>query len=389
MARAKSNSMAEAVRHPATAETELVSNGRLVVHLRGDWRTQPRLPGVEGIQAALRHDHEARSLEFETGGLEMWNTGLLIFAIHCRDFCRARGIFFRLETLPEGLQHLIHLAEAVPDKDDARRSVRTESLLARVGRWGLRVQREVAGALAFLGETARAAGRLLRGKAQMRWADVALVMQQCGPEALGIVALINFLVGVILAFVGAVQLSRFGASIYIADLVAIGTVRELGAVMTAVIICGRTGAAFAAQLGTMNVTEEVDALNTFGISAMDFLVLPRLAALTLAMPFLCVFADLIAILGGFTVAVAMLNLTATEYVVRTLAVITLPNFLLGVCKGAFFGVLIALAGCSRGMQCGRSAAAVGQAATSAVVIGITSIIAADGIFAVLCNALGI
>jgi phospholipid/cholesterol/gamma-HCH transport system permease protein len=234
-----------------------------------------------------------------------------------------------------------------------------------------------------------ALGRLLRGRAQFRWSDTLLVMQQCGPEALGIVGLINFLIGLILAFVGATELGRFGAAVYTADLVAAAAVREMSCIMTGIIICGRTGAAFAAQLGTMKVNQEIEAFQTFGISPIEFLVLPRMVALILMMPLLCVFADLVAIAGGFLVSTLMLDVTPALYLNRTVTAITLTMFLLGVFKGAFFGVLIALTGCLRGMQCGTNAAAVGQATTSAVVTGITLIIASDGLFAVICNALHI
>ena len=174
-----------------------------------------------------------------------------------------------------------------------------------------------------------------------------------------------------------------------ADLVAIGTVREMGCIMTGVILCGRTGAAFAAQLGAMKVNEEIDAFKTLGISPIEFLVVPRIVALLLMMPLLCVFADVIAIGGGYLVSISMLDVSSHEYIRRTLEAITLKSFLLGIFKGSFFGILVAIAGCMRGMQCGTNAAAVGRSTTSAVVTGITSIVAADGGFAVLCNALGI
>jgi phospholipid/cholesterol/gamma-HCH transport system permease protein len=243
--------------------------------------------------------------------------------------------------------------------------------------------------LKFLGDNMIALGKLLRGQAQFRWSDAFLVMQQCGPQALGIVALINFLVGLILAFVGAVGLRPFGATIFVADMVAIGTVREMGCLMTGIILCGRTGAAFAAQLGTMKVNQEISAFQTFGISPIEFLVLPRMIALILMMPLLCVFADAIAIFGGFFISVTLLDMTATEYLIRTVEAITLKSFVLGIGKGSFFGFLVAYTGCLRGMQCGNNAAAVGEATTRAVVAGITAIIASDGIFAVICNALDI
>ena len=202
-------------------------------------------------------------------------------------------------------------------------------------------------------------------------------------------ALINFLIGLILAFVGATELAQFGASIYTADLVAVASVREMGCIMTGIILCGRTGAAFAAQLGTMKVNQEIEAFQTFGISPFEFLVLPRMLALILMMPLLCLFADLIAIGGGFLVSTLMLDVAPRVYLARTVESISLAGFLLGVFKGSFFGVIIALTGCLRGMQCGTNAAAVGLATTSAVVTGITWIIASDGIFAVICSALHI
>jgi phospholipid/cholesterol/gamma-HCH transport system permease protein len=243
--------------------------------------------------------------------------------------------------------------------------------------------------LGFLGESVVASLKLIRGQAQFRWRDMVEAMQACGPQALGIVALINFLIGLILAFVGATELARFGASVYTADLVAVASVREMGCIMTGIILCGRTGAAFAAQLGTMKVNQEIEAFQTFGISPFEFLVLPRMLALILMMPLLCIFADLIAISGGFLVSTLMLDVAPQVYLARTVESISLASFLLGIFKGSFFGVIIALTGCLRGMQCGTNAAAVGLATTSAVVTGITWIIASDGIFAVICSALHI
>jgi phospholipid/cholesterol/gamma-HCH transport system permease protein len=175
----------------------------------------------------------------------------------------------------------------------------------------------------------------------------------------------------------------------VADLVGIATVREMGCIMTAIIMCGRTGAAFAAQLGTMKVNQEIEAFQTFGISPVEFLVLPRMMALIVMMPLLCVFADLISIAGGFVISTLMLNITPSLYLHRTVAAITFTSFALGIFKGAYFGVVVALTGCLRGMQCGTNAAAVGLATTSAVVTGITAIVASDGLFAVLCNALSL
>ena len=243
--------------------------------------------------------------------------------------------------------------------------------------------------LEFLGEASIAFVRVLRGQARFRRSDLFLIIQECGSQALPIVSLISLLVGLIIAFVGAVQLMMFGAEIYVASLVGIAMVRVMGAVMAGIIMAGRTGAAFAAQLGTMHVNEEIDALKTMGISPMEFLVLPRMIALLLMMPLLCLYADLMGILGGLIVGVFMLDLNAIEYYNMTCASVRLKDFWIGLFQGSVFGVLVAMAGCLRGMQSGRSASAVGEAATSAVVTGIVAIIVATAVITVLCNVLGI
>lgn len=381
--------MSEAPLHDALVRARPAADGALVVELAGDWRARPGLPGIAPLSEALAAHPGTRALAFDTAGLGRWNSGLLVWLVKCAAACRARGVEMRVESLPEGLRKLLHLSESAPEKTDARHLEPSRSPLHALGAATLRGAADARAMLAFLGDGVLALGRLARGQAQFPRADLLLVMQQCGPRALGIVALINFLVGMILAFVGSVQLEQFGAANYVADLVAVATVREMGCLMTGIIVCGRTGAAFAAQLGTMTVNEEIDALRTFGIAPMDFLVLPRVLALLAMMPFLVVFADLIALAGGFLVSGAILDVTSTEYLRRTFEAITLPGFLLGVFKGACFGVIVALTGCLRGLQSGRTAAAVGEATTSAVVVGITSIVAADGVFAVVTNALRI
>jgi phospholipid/cholesterol/gamma-HCH transport system permease protein len=361
--------------------------GAVVLELAGDWLARAGLPGTETVEKELAASTGVKALEFDTTGLGRWSSGLMTFIIKCYDLCQTNKAEFRLNTLPPEVARLIQLSQVVPEKEDAARTSAPTSALARIGSFALAAWEGGRGMLTFIGENVLAFLNLLRGKAQFRWADAFLVMEQCGPQALAIVALINFLIGLILAFVGATELTHFGASIYVADLVAIATVREMGCIMTGIIICGRTGAAFAAQLGTMKVNQEIEAFQTFGISPVEFLVLPRMVALIAMMPLLCLFADLISIAGGFLISTFMLNITPALYLHRTVQAITLTSFLLGIFKGAYFGVLIALTGCLRGIQCGSNAAAVGQATTSAVVTGITAIVASDGIFAVICNAL--
>ena len=360
----------------------------LLVELAGDWLARAALPDLAAVQQELGRT-EAKVLEFDARALGRWDSALLVRILALNDLCAKAKLEFRATTLPEGLAKLIALSQAVPEKTDAARKITTPAFLQRVGESGLAAWAGAATMLSFFGESVVASVKLVRGLAQFRWSDTFMVIQECGPEALGIVALINFLIGMILAFVGATELAQFGASIYTADLVAVATVREMACIMTGIIMCGRTGAAFAAQLGTMKVNQEIEAFQTFGISPFEFLVLPRMLALVLMMPLLCLFANVIAIAGGFLVSTLMLDVSPVLYLDRTVESIRLTTFVLGVAKGGFFGVIVALTGCLRGMQCGTNAAAVGQATTSAVVTGITWIIASDGIFAVICNALHI
>ena len=368
---------------------ERPSPDTLLIKLSGDIRGQSELLSIGVVRDVMDPTTGARLLLFESAGVSAWDSRFVAFIRKCAELCRTRNIELRDEGLPEGVRRLLRLAQAVPERTDARHVSVKAPLLQKLGEGAIRGWRDALELFTFLGENLAALAKLLRGRAQFHWPDAFLVMQECGPQALGIVALINFLVGLILAFVGATELTRFGASIYVADLVGIATVREMGCLMTGIILCGRTGAAFAAQLGTMKVNEEISAFQTFGISPVEFLVLPRMVALIVVMPFLCAFADLISIAGGFLVSTSMLDVTATEYLTRTIHAIQLKSFLLGIGKGSFFGFVVAYSGCFRGMQSVYSAAAVGEATTRAVVTGITAIVASDGIFAVLCNALHI
>jgi phospholipid/cholesterol/gamma-HCH transport system permease protein len=368
---------------------EVGTDGTLRVHLEGRWNLAGGLPSTRLLDQALRGSPPPRAVTFETAKLVSWDSSALLVLDRIEALCRGRGVPVELAGLPEGAHRLLALADAVPEKRDARPPGTRPPWLVRVGQAATAGGRGARESIAFLGDTTLAFARLLRGQATFRARDIALVVQECGPQALPIVTLINFLVGLIIAFVGAVELQKFGATIYVADLVAIATVRELGCIMTGIIMAGRTGSGFAAQLGTMNVNQEIEALVTMGVPPMEFLVLPRILALSLMMPLLCLYADLIGILGGATVAVGLLAQSPTQYWVETRSAIGFTSVGLGIGKSVVFGVLIALAGCLRGTRCGRDAAAVGQAATSAVVLAIVWIIATDGIFAVICNVVGI
>jgi phospholipid/cholesterol/gamma-HCH transport system permease protein len=380
---------AEAATNPVTdLSFELGQDSSLVIHLIGSWRMHHGLPSVGRVLHEV-NQAKPRRIGFETSQLGAWDSGLLTFVARTTDLGRSRNIPVSLDGLPEGLVRLVELAEAVPEKKDARVKTQSAPLLQRVGTATINYADGAEDFVTFLGGVVIAIGRMFKGKARFRNSDLMIEIQDSGVRALGIVAMISFLVGTILAFMGAVQLQQFGAQIYVADLVAIGIVREMGAMMTAIIMAGRTGASFAAQLGTMRVTQEVDALTTMGISPMEFLVLPRVVALILMMPLLCVFADVFGVMGGAFVGVAMLKLALSTFLREAWNALTLGNLFGGLFKAGVYGIIIAIAGCLRGFQCGRSSSAVGEAATRAVVTGIVWIVVACGTMAFLFNLLDI
>ena len=365
------------------------SGDAILVRLSGAWRLQGGLPSDATVRQELERSPQPARVSFEAQTLTQWDSSVLTFLVAVSALCRQRGIDMDRVGLPAGVRRLLDLAEAVSERKGARKEAEEASLLTRIGTTTIGATASLGEILAFLGEMTITFIRLFGMKARYRASDLFLLIQQCGAEALPIVTLISFLVGVILAFVGAVQLKQFGAQIYVADLVGIAMMREMGAMMTAIIMAGRTGAAFAAQLGTMKVTQEVDAFTTAGFSPLEFLVLPRAVALILMMPLLCLYSDFVGVLGGAAIGVGMLDLSWTTYFRETANAIGLTDVMGGVFKSSVYGVLIALAGCLRGLQCGNSSSAVGDAATSAVVTGIVAIIVACGTFAVIFYVLGI
>lgn len=360
----------------------------LMINLSGAWTLKCKRPSADLVIKEIAGGTTS-TIAFNATGVTDWDSGLLIFLDRLTELTSKQGINIDKTGLPHGAGKLLDLAAAVPEKEGARKKSRKDAFLFRIGSEAMDFFHSSREALDFVGEAFTAFTRFLVGKARFRRSDLTRIIQDCGIEALPIVSLISLLVGLILAFVGAVQLMMFGAQIYVANLVGIAMVRVMGAVMAGIIMAGRTGAAFAAQLGTMQVNEEIDAFKTMGISPMEFLVLPRMLGLALMMPLLCLYADLMGILGGFIVGVGMLDLNMAEYYNQTKASVTLSDLFIGIVQSAVFGVLVALAGCLRGMQCGRSASAVGDAATSAVVTGIVAIIVATAIITVITNVLGI
>lgn len=366
------------------------SNGTVIAVTVSDaWRIREGLESVREFETLLQTSQRAESVQIAERGLGDWDTSLIAFIIAVIEHCQAQQIPVDTSALPAGVRGMIDIALAVPERSGAARTVTKTPFVEALGKNAMAAYAAGGEMVTFVGESLIAVGNWFRGRAQYRKSDMFLTFQESGAAALGIVTLISLLIGLIIAFVGAVSLQQFGAEIFVADLVGLAVTRELAPVMTAIVMAGRTGAAFAAQLGTMRVNEEIDSLSTLGINPMEFLVLPRMVALAAMMPLLVIYATLVGIFGGWLVGVGMLDLTSAAYIGRTQEAVGLGDLSIGLIKGVVFGVLVAVAGCLRGMQCGSSSAAVGLAATSAVVTGIVAVIVTDAVFAVVTNVLGI
>lgn len=366
---------------------EAMGAGRLSLRLLGDWTRNSASPTLDALERALTENAPVHGLEFDGSELGAWDSLLVLFVSRVLELARGKEIEVALDALPEGVRKLLALRSAAPLERTPRRT--PPGLLERLGAATLRGWRTWVDLLGFAGELARALGRLLRGRAQLRRGDLLLFIQESGIEALPIVSLISILVGMILAFVGAFQLELFGAQVYIANLVGIGMTREMGAMMAAIIMAGRTGAAYAAQLGAMQANEEIDALRTLGMAPMEFLVLPRLLALVLMLPLLVAYADLLGVLGGMLVGVSLFDIAPLQYLEQTRTAIDPVDIGIGLFKGLVFGLVVASSGCFEGLRSGRSSAAVGGAATAAVVMSIVGIVVTDSLITLVTTLLRI
>ena len=361
----------------------------LCLKFSGSWDLQDKLPPTQDIGRHFEENSSIRKLTFDSSDLKSWDSSLLIFISRVIDLAISRRIQADLASLPHGVRKLQDMAKAIPPIEDTGRHSGKENVLAEIGTTFMKLAGDFPKGLHFIGEVILSFFRLCRGKAQFRARDLVLVIEQVGPNALPIVSLVSFLVGLILAYMGAAQLERVGVEIYIADLVAIGMIREVGALMTGIIMAGRTGASFAAELGTMQVNEEIDAFKTLGISTVDFLVLPRILALMLMIPLLTLYSGLVGTLAGMFIGITVFDISLFEYYQQTLRALDMQQFWVGIFKGSVYGMVIAISGCLRGIQCGRSAQAVGEATTSAVVTSIVYIVITASAITVVLYKLGI
>lgn len=381
---------AHALQPDSMTSLALVREGdTLRVTLSGSWSLEGVQPAKSMQKAFSRLGEEGLAcVEICAQDLGEWDSSLLAFVVDMRRAAGAHGLACEL-LLPESMQDLLRLAFAVKSREGSEKEKRKLGFLEGLGAKALEFPARFSDVLEFVGDIALSLGRLFRGKSAMRSKDFFAAMYECSVGSLAIVAITNLLFGLILAFVGSVQLVSFGAQIYVAGLVGIGMLRVLGAVMVGVVMSGRVGAAYAALIGTMQVNEEVDALETMGISPVDFLVLPRLLALTIMIPLLTVVADLMGMVGGFLVGVGILDLSPAQYIQSTINMVNFKHGVVGLAYAVSFGVVIAFFGCYHGMRCSRSAQGVGRATTTAVVHSLVGIIVSTAIITIICNVLKI
>lgn len=368
-------------------------NNRQTLQLSGNWTIDDDMTLFDEIlhrfQQAQKEGHDKQFDVVDGGSVDDWDSALISFLLRLDNQAKTTESRLDFKDMPQGVSELLQLARAVPVRQGSGKKKEKPTILANIGQKAIIDYREALGFFFFLGESIKSFYRFVRGRARFRGRDLREILSDTGPEALPIITLISILIGVILAFVGAIQLKQFGAEVYVANLVGVAMVREMGCMMTGIIMAGRTGAAFAARIGTMQVNEEIDAYRTLGISPMDFIVLPRILALVLMMPLLCLYANALGILGGAVISIGAMGLSFTEYWNQTLTAIDMSDIMVGLFKAFIFGIVIAITGCMNGMMSGRSASAVGDAATSAVVTGVVFIIVIDGLFAIVTSLLGV
>ena len=368
-----------------------------VLTVSGRWLLNARRPMVASVKQQLDASN-VMAVHVVAESLTRWDSTLVSYLLQLQRFCVASNRSFTLEAMPPGVQRLLDLATAVEPittkvKKKAHHSVlqwlfvQPWQLLQDAQPWQ-KIQHGLRDFTEFIGLVSLALYRLIRGQAKTRWSDVMYFIDQAGPKAIGIITLTSILVGMIMAYLGSVQLRQFGAQIYVANLVALGMTREMGALMTAVVMSGRTGAAYAAQLGTMQTNDEIDAITTLGISPVEFLVLPRMLALIFIMPLLTLYSMVLGIVGGAFVAMGM-GISMDQYITQLQDAVDFYDITTGLIKALVFGLLIATAGCQAGLQSGRSSAAVGVATTRAVVAAIVYLIVADTGLNIIYEKLGI
>jgi phospholipid/cholesterol/gamma-HCH transport system permease protein len=358
-----------------------------VARFSGCW-TIGRVGGVERELARLEWPRD-RPLILDASRVTALDTaGAWLLESTRRALARSRHEVSVAGLRPDHEALVAMIRARVADRAESVRA-RSKGALARVGELAARSIRQLLGILGIVGESAFAATAVLRHPRRLRWRPVLHNIESAGFRALPITGLLSFLMGVVIAYQGATQLERYGANIFVADLVGLAMLRELSPLLTAIIVAGRSGSAYAAQIGTMKVTEEIDALRTVGIAPFDLLVLPKLIALTIALPLLVVYADALAVMGGMMMAKTSLGVGYADFLDRFEHAIDLPDYLVGIGKAPVFAAIIAVVGCYQGFQVSGDAESVGRQTTVSVVQSIFLVIVADAAFSVAFSYLGI
>ncbi|MBR6663205.1 MAG: ABC transporter permease [Alphaproteobacteria bacterium] len=356
-------------------------NNALKIILNGDYLNYDD----NNAKAVLREKVsklKSQIIEIDASHLGKWDSTLVVVLFELYRVAQHKGLTIEANNLPQNLQKLINLALAV-DRKPSKSDDKKLPFFDNVGAKTLAMWESLQKSGSFSYQVLVSIKRFFCKKAVFRQIDWLFALEDCSYKAVGIISLVSFMVGLILAFVGAIQLRTFGAQIYVASLVAIGMTRIMGAIMAGVVMAGRTGASYAATIGTMQVNEEIDALKTMGIPVTDFLVLPRIAALSFTMPLLTILADFMGVLGGAAVGVGMLNISPNEYLDYTINALSLDNFFVGLFHALVYGIIISMCGCYFGIYCGRNADSVGKSTTMAVVSSIVLMIVATGIITLL------
>jgi phospholipid/cholesterol/gamma-HCH transport system permease protein len=369
--------------HARNFEITKADDGGMVLHLADRMDASSSAPLLNELSALLEKTSPS-SLTIDLSLVTyMDDFGALVLVELKSMMNRSKGTF-RLENPTEEVKDLLAALrfDALGEHVSFTRK-RPPDMLVRLGDGALRHATDLKYLISFIGSVVLALLYVCLHPRSLRTDDTFSCMQKTGVDALPIVGLISFLLGLIMAFMSAVQLQQFGANIYVASLVSLAMVRELGPIMTAIIVAGRSGSAFAAEIGTMKISEEVDALYTMGFDPTRFLVVPKMIASVVVVPMLTLFSDVFAILGGLVVGVSMLDLTVNAYMTQTMKTLSVFDVVLGLLKSGVFALLISWIGCLRGFQVRGGAAAVGQATTSAVVGSIFLIILTDSIFSVI------
>jgi len=361
----------------------------MLLKLSGDWHIAAGMPDADEVFARMKTHAGLKQIAFQISVDMKWDSAFVAFLLRLDEACRQKKIRLVKDGLPQGVLKIFDSSyAAMTDKIMTHHPERAH-FFEMVGKGITLIYEETLSLLNFIGEITMAFGRMARGKISFRWNDFFYIVQRSGVDALGLVSLISIMVGIIFAFVGAIQLQMFGAQIFVAHIVGIAMVRVMGAIMAGILMAGRTGASFAAELGIMQTNEEIDALKTLGVDPIDFLVVPRVLALIIMLPLLTLYADLMGILGGLLICATMLGINPIEYWHHTQMAVKLSNLWVGLVNSLAFGVIVAVAGCFHGMKCERSAAGVGQATTAAVVSAITWIVVATALITFICQILGI